>query len=294
MVLPNGNFMKLGGKTKKNVTGYNLKDLFVGSEGTLGIITKAYMKLIPYPKEKFLLWALFDDFGKGIEAITKVYESGFAPSTIEFVEGDAFKAVEKLINIKIPNSHYPAHLLIEIDGFNFENVKAQAEKLSKIILKNSAQDVLVIPYEHKQHQIWELRRKISEANNFISYNKRSDDVVIPPSHLKDFLNEVKDIENKYGIKIICFGHLGDGNVHINILNINDETGFTWEKFKNDLVRSVFEITKKYNGALSGEHGIGLTKKPYLDMFLDKEQIKIHKKVKKIFDPKNICNPGKIW
>ena len=153
---------------------------------------------------------------------------------------------------------------------------------------------MLLRSERQQEDIWDLRRKISEATKYISFNKKSEDVVVPPCFLTEFLLEIKEIEQKYGISIICYGHLGDGNVHVNILNVEDETGFVWEKFQEQLTRSLFERTKKFQGALSGEHGIGMTKRPFLKMFLDKQTLALHKKIKKLFDPKKLLNPGKIW
>lgn len=294
VVLPDGKVIRLGGKTRKNVTGYNLRDIFIGSEGTLGIITQAYLKLIPLPKVRFLLWAVFDDFQKALKAITRVYTSGLSPSAIEFVEGRAFQAVEKLTGEAIPHAGEAAHLLVELDGHTDGAVQGEAKEISELLEKGGAAHVLAVPYERQQEDIWDLRRKISEATKYISFNKKSEDVVVPPCFLTEFLLEIKEIEQKYGISIICYGHLGDGNVHVNILNVEDETGFVWEKFQEQLTRSLFERTKKFQGALSGEHGIGMTKRPFLKMFLDKQTLALHKKIKKLFDPKKLLNPGKIW
>lgn len=294
VVLPNGKIIEMGGKTRKNVTGYNLKDLIIGSEGTLATVTKANIKLLPLPKERFLLWSVYDDFKVAISSIHQVYQSGFSPSIIEFIENRALLAVEKLTSEKIPCSEYAAHLLVEVDGFDNETINREAKILSEILLKNGAKDVFVFPFENKQDEVWEMRRKISEAMKFISFNKASEDIVVPPSNLLGFLSKMKRIEERYGVEIICYGHLGDGNVHVNILNVKDESGEVWNGFKNQVLRMIFEIVKHYKGTLSGEHGIGITKRPYLKMFLDKNTISIHKKIKKIFDPQNLLNPRKIW
>lgn len=294
VVLPNGEIVELGGMTRKNVTGYALKDLLIGSEGTLGIVCSAYLKLLPAPKFRKLIWAGFDDFMKAVVAISKVYQSGITPSTIEFAEKRAFKAVEQVFKIE----SFPfdlgkeAHLLIELDAFSLEEL----DRIQKGLLNILQEDSLCVVFESDQEQerVWNLRRKISEATKELSFHKKSEDVVVPASFLRSFLEKIKAIENLYGVEIICFGHLGDGNIHVNILNTQDESGFIWEKFQDKVVANIFQETFKHKGALSGEHGIGLSKRDYLDIFLSKRQIDINKKIKKIFDPKGLLNPGKIW
>jgi glycolate oxidase subunit GlcD len=294
VVLPDGEILELGGKTRKNVSGYSLKDLLIGSEGTLGTITGAYLKLLPLPKEKFLLWAVYEDIFRALEAMTKVYTSGLVPSAIEFVEKAAFQAVEKYTGLSIPYSDQQAHLLIEVDGFDREAVLNEAKAVSEILLKGAAKEVLVVPFENQQREVWNLRRKISEATKYLSYNKKSEDVVVPPDSIKDFLKDLKNVEKHYGVDIICFGHLGDGNVHVNILNTQDESGFIWEKFQDTMVEKVFELAMKYRGTLSGEHGIGITKRKYFRQYHSPTEIQIHRSIKKILDPKGLLNPGKIW
>ncbi len=294
VVLPKGEIVVLGGKTRKNVTGYSLKDIMIGSEGTLGTITKAYLKLLPYPNHRTLIWATFHDFEHALNGMTKAYSSGINPASIEFIEKRAFERVAQLTQQEIPYQDAHIHLLIELDGFDENAIKSQEKSLALILEKEKATNVLIIPYENKQEQIWDLRRKISEATKSFSVNKKSEDVVVPASSLKGFLEEIHQLEKEYAIEIICFGHLGDGNVHVNILNLSQELWLVWEKFHHKVIKKVFEITKKHGGTLSGEHGIGLSKKKYLPLFLDSKTLSLHKKIKKIFDPKNLLNPGKIW
>jgi len=294
VVLPNGDFIRLGGKTRKDVSGYNLKDIFIGSEGTLGTVTKAYLKLLPLPKEKILVWAVFDDFFEAVEAMSAVYQTSLTPSCIEFIEGRAFQAVEKMLHKPIPDADSQAHLLIEVDGFEKDGVLKQGKALSEVLYRFSPKRISVLPYHRQQEKIWNLRRQISEATKHASFDKKSEDICVPPANLKAFLEAMREIEKVSGVDIICFGHLGDGNVHVNILNIKDETGITWKKFSKKIVYSVFDTAIKLGGTLSGEHGIGLTKKKYFSAFTDPEIIMIHKKLKKLFDPKKLLNPKKIW
>lgn len=293
-VLPDGRPMTLGGKTRKNVTGYALKDLIIGSEGTLATLTLAYLKLLPHPAHRFLIWAAFENIEQAIDGMTAVYASGITPSAIEFIESRAFERVARMTGQEIPGLEKEAHLLIELDGFSSEELEAQAALLCSRLEKQKNAQIWVIPHENKQEQIWDLRRKISEATKEFSFNKKSEDVVVPASNLKDFLRDLKHLESLYGVEILCFGHLGDGNVHVNILNVQDEAGLVWEKFNNQVIEKVFALARQNGGTLSGEHGIGLTKKPYLKDFIDRPSLKLHEKIKKLFDPKNLLNPGKIW
>ncbi|HOJ49863.1 MAG TPA: FAD-binding oxidoreductase [Spirochaetota bacterium] len=293
VVLPDGTITRLGGITRKNVTGYSLKDLIISSEGTLATITGAYIKLLPYPKYRILLWAMFQNIEKSLSAINKIYTSGITPSAIEFIENKALKAVEALKKERIPNSDYPMHLLIEVDGTVIEHVEEDARFIYKIIEKD-CEEILIAPFSSIQKNIWEIRRIISEATKHISFNKLSEDITLPPSKLPLFFKDLRQIEIDNGINIICYGHIGDGNIHVNILNTKDETGIIWEGTKDKILKTIFEKAIEYNGVLSGEHGIGLTKKKYFIKYEPKINIELHKKIKKIFDPKNLLNPDKIW
>ena len=293
VVLPDGTITSFGSKTRKNVTGYSIKDIFIGSEGTLGTITGAYIKLIPYPRYRILLWAVFNEMEKAINAMNKIYISGTTPSAIEFIEGRALKSVESLKKEKIQYSEYNMHLLIELDGNTINYVEEEAKTVYSLI-KNESEKVMIAPFSTTQKQVWEIRRIISEATKYISYNKLSEDITIPISKFSSFLKDIKQIEMDNGVDVICYGHIGDGNIHVNILNTKEETNIIWEGAKNKVLDTIFSKVIEYEGVLSGEHGIGITKKKYFLKYEKKINIELHKKIKHIFDPKNLLNPGKIW
>ncbi len=294
VVLPTGEIIWTGANTLKNSTGYNLTQLMVGSEGTLGVVTQIVLKLIPYPSQNILLLVPFKSPYKACEAVNAILNSGITPSALEFMERDAIDwAIKYIDGVNIPiEKNHQAHLLIEIDGFNQESLYPIAEKINNVVRDFDADEPLFADTNEQKEQLWRMRRRIGEAVKSNSIYKE-EDTVVPRYHLPDLLKGVKEIGNKYGFKSVCYGHAGDGNLHVNIIrgDLSDEK---WNKELPKGITEIFELTKKLGGTISGEHGIGYVQKNYLPIVFNHKHIELMKSIKNIFDPNNILNPGKIF
>lgn len=291
-VLPTGEIINAGGKVLKNVSGYNLTQLLIGSEGTLGIITKIIFRLIPLPKHKKVILAAFSSFEDATDAVVKIFQRGITPSAIEFMEKAAVKAAEEKQNKKFPNGEADAQLFIEVDGNYPEQLDKDIELIAEVVSEYNPLDILLADEPQKVEDVWALRRGIGEAVKSISAYKE-EDTVVPRANMTKLVKGVKEISVKYGITTICYGHSGDGNIHVNILKdkLDDKT---WEKNIDKAIREIFELTVSLGGTISGEHGIGYSQKSYLPIALSGEELALMKKIKNIFDPNNILNPGKIF
>lgn len=294
VVLPSGEIINTGANTLKNSTGYNLTQLMVGSEGTLGIITKAVLKLIPYPSKNLLMLVPFGSATKACEAVSAIFRAGITPSALEFMERDAIDWTLKYvdgINIEVPH-HIQAHLLIEVDGFHEEILYKDAEKISEVMQAFESDEILFADTADQKDTLWKLRRRVAEAVKSNSIYKE-EDTVVPRYELPKLLTGVKEIGNKYGFKSVCYGHAGDGNLHVNIIKgeMSDED---WQRKLPLGIKEIFELTVQLNGTLSGEHGIGWVQKNYMPIAFTINEIELMKGIKKVFDPKNILNPNKIF
>lgn len=294
VVLPNGEIINTGANTLKNSTGYNLTQLMVGSEGTLGIITKAVLKLIPYPNKNLLMLVPFSSATKACEAVSAIFRAGITPSALEFMERDAIDWTLKHvdgINIEVPN-HIQAHLLIEVDGFHEETLYKDAEKISEVMQQFESDEILFADTADQKESLWKLRRRVAEAVKSNSIYKE-EDTVVPRFELPKLLAGVKEIGNKYGFKSVCYGHAGDGNLHVNIIKgeMSDEN---WQTQLPLGIKEIFELTVELNGTLSGEHGIGWVQKNFMPIAFTKTEIELMKGIKRVFDPNNILNPNKIF
>lgn len=294
VVLPNGEIIWTGANTLKNSTGYNLTQLMVGSEGTLGVVTQIVLKLIPYPSKNVLMLVPFKSATKACEAVSAVFRNGITPSAMEFMERDAIDWSLKYIdgiNIKV-EAHHNAHLLIEVDGFEMESLYTLAERIVAIMQEYDCDEVLFADTAEQKEQLWKMRRRVGEAVKSNSIYKE-EDTVVPRYELPKLLEGVKSIGNKYGFKSVCYGHAGDGNLHINIIK-GDLSDDVW---KNELpkgITEIFELTKRLGGTLSGEHGIGFVQKNYMSIVFNKVEMDLMRGIKKLFDEKGILNPGKIF
>jgi glycolate oxidase len=291
-VLPTGEIINTGGKVLKNVTGYNLTQLIIGSEGTLAVITKIIFRIIPLPKLRKVLLVAFNSLEDAATAVADIFQNGITPSAIEFMEKSAVKAAEEKLDKKFPNGDAEAQLLIEVDGNYDEGLTRDIEVIAGVVEKHKAVDVLIAEERQKVEDVWALRRAIGEAVKSISAYKE-EDTVVPRAKLPQLVKGVKAICGKYGITSICYGHAGDGNVHVNILKdkLDDKT---WDKHIDTAIREIFHLTVSLGGTISGEHGIGYSQKSYLPIVLSETEIKLMKDIKKVFDPNNILNPGKIF
>ena len=293
VVLANGDIIWTGANTLKNSTGYNLTQLMIGSEGTLGIITKIVFKLIPKPKSNLLMLAAFDSAEKACETVSAIFREGITPSALEFMERDAIDLTLKHndINIAVPE-WVKAHLLIEVDGNYLETLYKDCDLINAVLEKHGCGDVLFAESDFEKEQLWKLRRKVAESVRMESVYKE-EDTVVQRASLPQLLKGIKETGKKYGFASVCYGHAGDGNLHVNILkgNMSEEN---WNHTVKEGIREIFALCKALGGTISGEHGIGFTQKDYTDIVFTGAHKEIFRGIKKAFDPKRILNPGKIF
>lgn len=294
VVLPTGDVIWTGANVLKNATGYNLTQLLVGSEGTLGIITKIVLRLIPHPTADMLMLVPFFDAQKACEAVAAIFQAGITPSGLEFMERDALLWTQdftKDYSIKVAANHQ-AHLLIEVDGFDAEVLMQECEKILSVLEKFETDEILFAESEAQKNTLWSLRRKVGEAVKSQSIYKE-EDTVVPRFELPQLLFHVKEIGKKYGFHSVCYGHAGDGNLHVNIIkgNLSDEQ---WDTELPKAIRELFTEVVKLGGTISGEHGIGLVQKNYMDIAFPEVTLNLMRAIKTVFDPNGILNPGKIF
>lgn len=292
-VLPSGQIITCGGKLVKNVTGYNLVQLLVGSEGTLAVVTKIILRLIPLPKVQVDLLVPFDDFQAAADTVSDIIAHRIVPTTIEFMERDSWLAVERLIQKEVPYHDAAAQLLIQLDGNRPEAVDADYEVVGQLCLEHGARDVLVAKDRPTRDRLWEARRKIIDALTNESPINHMEDVVVPRAQIPVLLKSIKQIASRHAVRIISFGHAGDGNVHINVLKDN-LPGEQWEALVPAVTEETYRLTLSLGGTLTGEHGVGVTRRRYLPMAMDEAQIDLMRGIKDVFDPNHILNPGKIF
>jgi glycolate oxidase len=290
VVLPTGEIISTGSKTLKSVTGYDLTKLFIGSEGTLGIFTKIVVKLIPLPEKVETILALFRSITDATDTVSSIIASKIVPRALEFIDEGAINAVE-LYKGSGSIEGAKAMLLIEVDG-SPETVRRDALRIMNICKNYKAFDVRKAETEEEVDELWSVRRSISPALYTISKGKVNQDICVPRSNLTRMLNEISEIGTKHGVKIVNFGHAGDGNIHINIL-IDPSVPEEIERAEN-AVSDIFKETVNLGGTLSGEHGVGNTKSKYLSLEVKPRELKLMKDIKTLLDPKGILNPGKIF
>ena len=293
VVLPNGEVFWTAANVLKNSTGYNLTQLMVGSEGTLGIITKIVVKLIPYPTQNLLMLVPFFSAEKACEAVSAVFRAGITPSALEFMERDAIDWVMKYVDVNFPvKDEIQAHLLIEVDGNDMDVLYKECEKISMVMADFECDDILFADSPREKNDLWRMRRSAGEAVKSHSVYKE-EDTVVPRAELAKLLKGVKEIGHTYGFKSVCYGHAGDGNLHVNIVK-GEMTDEDWHIKVPMGIREIFKLTVALGGTLSGEHGIGYVQKDYLDIAFNTTQMGLRKSIKNIFDPNGILNPGKIF
>ena len=294
IVLPTGEIIWTGANTLKNSTGYNFTQLLVGSEGTLGVITKIVLKLIPAVSHNVLLLVPFYKASQACEAVSAIFRAGIVPSALEFMERDAIDWSLRFIdglNIQIKDE-VQAHLLIEVDG-NYPDILFQeAERITSVLEQYEIDEILFADTEDQKNALWKMRRNVAEAVKSNSIYKE-EDTVVPRYELPKLLEGIKTIGKKYGFQSVCYGHAGDGNLHVNIIkgNMSDEN---WNTEVTKGIREIFELTVSLKGTLSGEHGIGYVQKNYMNIAFTKTHLELMERIKSIFDPNNILNPGKIF
>lgn len=294
VVLPTGEIIWTGANVLKNATGYNITQLIVGSEGTLGIVTKAVLKLIPLPKFDLLMLVPFKKAENACAAVSAIFMAGYTPSAMEFMERDALEWVMRFVDNSIVSldDEVQAHLLIEVDGNDTDVLMKDMEGISEIVMQYDCGEILFADDEQQKAALWKLRRRVGEAVKSHSIYKE-EDTVVPRAELPVLLKGVKEIGKKYGFHSVCYGHAGDGNLHVNIIK-GDLTDEQWNGSLLQGIREIFELVKTLGGTISGEHGVGLVQKDYLPIVFDAVQMQLMRQIKKIFDPNNILNEGKIF
>lgn len=294
VVLPDGEIIWTGANTLKNSTGYNLTQLMVGSEGTLGVITKIVLKLLPQNSNNVLMLVPFYKASEACEAVSAIFRAGIVPSALEFMERDAIDWTLQFIDgINVPvHEAIEAHLLVEVDGNHPEILFAEAEKIMSVVEQFQIDEVLFADSEDQKNALWKLRRSVAEAVKSNSVYKE-EDTVVPRYELPRLLIGIKEIGAKYGFKSVCYGHAGDGNMHVNIIKgeMSDEN---WLTQVPKGIRELFELTVALKGTISGEHGIGFVQKNFMDIAFSKVHLELMERIKYVFDPNNILNPGKIF
>lgn len=292
VVLSDGRVIETGANTLKNSTGYNLTGLMVGSEGTLGVVTSATLKLQPLPRFNALMLAPFNSISSACKSVSEVFKAGVMPSALEFMEKDALLLAQNFTGNYDLEVVAEAYLLIEVDGFFEEDLMPQCEKILSVLEDNDCGEVLFANSANEKDKLWFLRRRVGEAVKSESVYKE-EDTVVPRAELPKLMEVVKEIGGRYGFRSICYGHAGDGNLHINILK-DDLSDEVWSKKLPSAIRELFKEVANLKGTLSGEHGIGLVQAPYLDVVLSSDQINVMKSIKSALDPTGIMNPGKIF
>ncbi len=294
VVLPTGDIIWTGANVLKNSTGYNLTQLIIGSEGTLGIVTKIVLKLIPLPQHDLLMLVPFNSVEKASEAVSAIFRAGYTPSALELVEIDALKIVSRFVDsTAVPvTDEMEAHLIIEVDGNHLDTLMLEMEAISELLLQYDCGEIYFADDNAQKAELWKLRRRVAEAVKIDGFTIE-EDTVVPRGQLPALIKGVKKLGIEYGFKAVCYGHAGDGNLHIRIkkegtANSQDDP----EIIKS--LRALFTLVKSLGGTISGEHGIGLVQKSFMDIIFSEKQLDLMRGIKKVFDPNNILNAGKIF
>ena len=293
VILMNGSKITLGGKTVKFSSGYSIKDLIIGSEGTLGIITRAILKIIPIPKYSISLLIPFPDASDALKCVPAILKSELSPTAVEFMTKVAIEHSESYLGKRFPNAGYNAYLLTTFDGNNKADINNEIDKCFQLVSEYNAIDAYYVDTDERKKTVWSARGAFLEAIKASTTEIDECDVVVPKSRIYDFVELTFHLEEKMGIRIPSFGHAGDGNLHIYICR-DDMDEIRWEKSKKEIFDILYSKACENGGFVSGEHGIGWAKKDYLEKQLGKTQIEILKGIKKVFDPKLLLNPDKIF
>jgi glycolate oxidase len=294
LVTPTGDVVELGGKLSKDVSGYDLKQLVVGSEGTLGIVTKAIIKLIGYPTAKADLLVLFKTPREAIDVVPVIMAKGAVPTSIEFMDQLSILTSCRYLNESLPYEQAGAMLLIEMDGTNPEQVEADMIAVGDLCEQHGAIEVYVAEDRNTMERIWNVRRNIAEAFKVYSPIQSLEDIVVPTARIPELIPELERLSEKYRMKIPCYGHAGDGNLHATLVKDPESTMEQWHKDEPACLRELYHIVANLGGKISGEHGIGIKRKGFLAELIDPVELGLMRAIKRAWDPNNIMNPGKIF
>jgi glycolate oxidase len=296
LVLPTGDIVALGGKRVKDVTGYDLKQLIVGSEGTLGIITKIVVKLLPLPSSRTDLLVLFRDVKSAIGMVPRIMtEARIVPTSLEFMDRLSVDTACRYLNEHIPREEAGAMLLIELDGNDAERLESEAETVGELCFEGGAIEVYVADNANTQERVWGLRRSIPEAFKAYGPHQSIEDIVVPVAAIPDLMPELERVSGERGVRIPCYGHAGDGNMHATLIKNPDTTVEEWSHIEHETLKEIYGVVKKLGGTISGEHGIGSKRKRYfIEDAASPALLSLMSRIKKAFDPNRIMNPGKIF
>ncbi len=292
VVLPNGEIMEIGGKVVKNSSGYSLKDLIVGSEGTLAIVTKAILRLLPLPKKAISLLVPFPSLEMAIETVPKIIKSKVIPTAIEYMVRDVILASEEFLGMTFPDSSADAYLLLTFDGNSTEEIELAYDRVAHICLEAGALDVLISNTQERQDSIWKARGAFLEAIKATTTEMDECDVVVPRNRIAEFVKFADELQERCNVRIKGFGHAGDGNLHIYVLRDEMEAD-AWKAKLEEVFELMYAKSRELGGKVSGEHGIGYAKKPYLKESKGGAGMELLKNIKLAFDPKSLLNPGKV-
>ena len=294
IVLPTGEIIWTGSNVLKNATGYNLTQLIVGSEGTLGIVTKIVLRLIPHPKFDLLMLAPFDSLEKASEAVSAIFRAGITPSAMELMEIESIKLASKLCEstaITITDN-LAAHLIIEVDGNDKDVLMKDMEAIADVLANFEVGELYFADDAQQKTELWKIRRKANEASVAAGYTIE-EDTVVPRAELPKLIKGVKALAAENGFKVVSYGHAGDGNLHVRINHPLYKKSYENEVIQ-DILFKIFELVKSLGGTISGEHGIGLIQKSFMPVMFDPITMELMKGIKKVFDPNHILNAGKIF
>ena len=294
IVLPTGEIMWTGANVLKNSTGYNLTQLIVGSEGTLAIVTKIVLKLLPFPKYDLLMLVPFNSLEKAGEAVSAIFRAGFTPSAMELVEINALKIVSKFVDSAVVpvTDEMEAHLIIEVDGNHLDTLMSEMEAIAELLAQFDCGDVFFADDAQQKAELWKLRRRVAEAVKIDGYTIE-EDTVVPRAELPALIRGVKALGIEFDFDVVCYGHAGDGNLHIRI----KKPGSIYSLNNPAVIpalKALFNLVKSLGGTISGEHGIGLIQKEYMNIIFDEAGLQLMRGIKKVFDPNNILNSGKVF
>ncbi len=294
VVLPNGEIIWTGANVIKNATGYNLTQLMVGSEGTLGLVTKIVLRLIPHPKYDLLMLVPFNDLEKAGAAVSAIFRAGFTPSALELIEINALKIVSKFVDSSaVPvTDDMAAHLIIEVDGNHLETLMSEMEAIAGLLADFDCGEIFFAEDSQQKEELWKLRRRVSEAVKLVGYTIE-EDTVVPRAELPALISGVKALGREFDFDVVCYGHAGDGNLHIRIRKEGSIYSLNNDKVIPAL-KALFRLVHSLGGTISAEHGIGLIQKEFMPIMFPSVTLELMRNIKKVFDPHNILNPGKIF
>lgn len=292
VVLPTGEVIEVGGKNVKDSTGYSLLDLIIGSEGTLGVVTKAILRLVPKPRYAALIFAPFTSTGDAVMAVKEIIRQKIVPFGLEYMPRHAVLTAERYLERKLPDNEHPAYLIVAVEANNEEELERELETAGELCLENGAVDAYIADTAQRQQQIWEARKCLFDAYMAL-YTLDEADICIPRSRIPEYVERAEAIGEKHGVLLVPIGHAGDGNLHYNIIK-QDQTDEEWPEVMEAALSDLIDLALEMGGTISGEHGLGYTKRHYLERQVGAKQVELMKAIKRAFDPNNILNPGKIW